>query len=134
MTRRVAAHRRRRQTRCVTAPRVRRGSSLIEIMLACMLMTVAILGLLGTSKKIAESVGGSRQQMIAASVAQARLDSLQSLSCTALSSIATGTRTTNGIGESWTITSATNTRVIVLTLTIPRLSKTVTYRTIVPCV
>lgn len=134
MTRRVAAHRRRRQTRCVTAPRVRRGSSLIEIMLACMLLTVAILGLLGTSKKIAESVGGSRQQMIAASVAQARLDSLQSLSCTALSSIATGTRTTNGIGESWTITSATNTRVIVLTLTIPRLSKTVTYRTIVPCV
>lgn len=134
MTRRVAAHRRRRQTRCVTAPRVRRGSSLIEIMLACMLMTVAILGLLGTSKKIAESVGGSRQQMIAASVAQARLDSLQSLSCTALSSIATGTRTTSGIGESWTITSATNTRVIVLTLTIPRLSKTVTYRTIVPCV
>lgn len=103
-------------------------------MLACMLLTVAILGLLGTSKKIAESVGGSRQQMIAASVAQARLDSLQSLSCTALSSIATGTRTTSGIGESWTITSATNTRVIVLTLTIPRLSKTVTYRTIVPCV
>lgn len=103
-------------------------------MIACTMMTVAIVGLLGTSKKVADAMGSSRQQMIAAGVAQARLDSLQSLSCTALSGLATGTRTTRGIGESWTITSGTNTRIIQLTLTIPRMSQGVVYKTIVPCI
>ena len=98
------------------------------------MMTIAIVGLLGTTRKVAESMGASRQQMVAASVAQARLDSLQSLSCAALSTLATGTRTTRGIQESWTVTAATNTRLITLTLTIPRMSKPVTYSTIVPCV
>jgi Tfp pilus assembly protein PilV len=122
------ARHRRRLTR-----RIRRGASLIEILIACTMMTIGILGLLGTTKKVAEAMGSSRSQMIAASVAQARLDSLQSLSCTALSAIATGSRTTRGIAESWTITSGTNTRLISLTLTIPRMSKSMTYRTIVPC-
>lgn len=117
-----------------TPTRARRGASLIEVMIACTMMTVAIVGLLGTSKKVADAMGSSRQQMIAASVAQARLDSLQSLSCTALAGLATGTRTTRGIGESWTITAGTNTRIIQLTLTIPRMSNGVVYKTIVPCI
>ncbi len=126
--------RRTRKFASATSRRPRRGASLIEILIACTMMTIGILGLLGTTKKVAESMGSSREQMIAAGVAQARMDSLQSLSCTALSAIATGTRTTRGINESWTITAGTNTRVIVLTLTIPRMKKTVTYNTIVPCV
>lgn len=103
-------------------------------MIACTLMTVGIVGLLGTSRKVADAMGSSRMQMVAAGVAQARLDSLQSLSCTALAGLATGTRTTRGIGESWVITNATNTKRIALTLTIPRMSRTVTYTTIVPCI
>jgi len=114
--------------------RARTGTSLAEVLIACTMLTIAVVGLLGTSSKIAEQMGGSRQQMIAASVAQARLDSLQSLSCTTLGSIATGTRTTRGIGESWTITSGTNTKQIVLTLTIPRMTNSVTYTTLVPCI
>ena len=97
------------------------------------MMTIAIVGLLGTTKKVAEAIGSSRQQMIAASVAQARLDSLQSLSCTALASIATGTRVTRGITESWTITAGTNTQIIALSLKIPKMGTLVTYKTIVPC-
>lgn len=112
----------------------RRGASLIEILIACTLLTVAILGLLGTSKSIAEQMGTSRRQLIAASVAQARLDSLQSLSCASLSSQPSGTRTTRGIQESWTITSNPSTRMIVLSLTIPRMKKAVVLNAIVPCV
>jgi Tfp pilus assembly protein PilV len=129
MSRRIRVGPRRRTSR-----RARRGASLIEILIACTMMTVGVLGLLGTTRKVAEAMGSSRSQLIAASVAQSRLDSLQSLSCAALSAIATGTRTTRGIGESWTITSGTNTRLISLTLTIPRMSKSMTYRTIVPCI
>jgi hypothetical protein len=98
------------------------------------MLCVAVVGLLGSSRKVAEAMGASRQQMIAASVAQSRLDSLQSVSCSALSAASTGSRTTRGIVESWTITSGTNTRRIVLQLTIPRMKKTVSYTATVPCV
>ena len=126
-----------RVTRGVTrwsSGRARRGASLIEILLACTLMTVAIVGLLGTSRKISEMMGTSRRQLIAASVAQARLDSLQSLSCTSLTALGAGSRTTRGIIEAWTITEGTNSRFIALTLTIPRMAQKLTYTTIVPCV
>ena len=118
----------------MTARRVvrrRGGTSLVEILIACVILTIAIVGLLGSSKKVSESMFASRQQMIAASVAQARLDSLSSLSCSA---IASGSGTTRGIAESWTVTNTTATRVVALTLTIPRMSRVLTYRTVIPCV
>ncbi len=115
-------------------PRVRRGTSLIEVLIASVLLTTAIGALLGTSKKVSEQMGTSRKQMVASSVAQARLDSLQSISCTALAATSPGNRTTRGIQEGWTVTSGTNSKVITLTLTIPGLSSDIIYTTIVPCV
>jgi Tfp pilus assembly protein PilV len=112
-------------------PRRRTGASLVEILIACVMLTIVIMGLLGSSKKVSESMFASRQQLIAASVAQARLDSLSSLGC---ASIASGTGTTRGIAESWTVTSTTTTRVVSLTLTIPKMSRTLNYKTVIPCV
>lgn len=112
----------------------RRGASLIEVLIASVLLTTAIAALLGTTKKVAEQMGTSRKQMVASSVAQARLDSLGSISCTALASASPGERTTRGIHEAWTVTSGTNTKLVTLTLTIPGLTREVVYRTIVPCV
>lgn len=117
------------------ARRERRGSSIIEVLIAFVLLMVAIGGLLSTSNAVAKQLGGGRRQSIAASVAQSRLDSLASLSCTNLaqSGVASGTRTTRGIAESWTVRQSVNTAIVAVTVTIPRQSKPMTYTTIVPC-
>ncbi|WP_411281201.1 hypothetical protein [Gemmatimonas sp.] len=125
----------RSRTRSRTRARTRRGATLIELLIASVMLVVAIGGLLNTSAEIAEQMGGSRNQLIAAGVAQARLDSLASISCNALGagSLASGTGVTRGIRESWTVTRTTYARQISLTLTLPRRSQTFRYSTLVPC-
>ncbi len=115
--------------------RTRRGATLIELLIASVMLVVAIGGLLNTSAEIAEQMGGSRHQLIAASVAQARLDSLASISCNALGAgaLSSGTGVTRGIAESWTVTRTTYARQISLTLTLPRRKQTFRYSTLVPC-
>jgi len=114
--------------------RPRRGTSLVEILIAAVMLTVAVLGLLGASSSVTEQMGAGRRQMVAASIAQRRLDSLQSLPCTVLSAAGSGTGTTNGIAEQWTVSGSGATRTIVLSLTVPRVNRAYQYSTVVPCV
>lgn len=111
--------------------RRRRGISLVEVLIACVLLTVAVLGLVSVATGVSRQTGNSRRQVIAASMAQARLDSLRSLSCASMSS---GARTRQGITEEWTVSGSGATRDIVLRLTLPRLSNQIVYRALVPCV
>ncbi len=114
--------------------RPRRGTSLVEILIAVVMFTVAILGLLGASSSVTQQMGAGRRQMVAASIAQRRLDSLQSLPCAVLSAAGSRTGTTNGIQEQWTVTGSGATRTIVLSLTVPRVNRAYQYSTVVPCV
>lgn len=114
--------------------RARRGTSLVEILIAAVMLTVAVMGLLGASRSVSQQMGAGRRQMIAASVAQRRLDSLQSLACTTLSAAGSGSGTTSGIRESWTVTGSGATRTITLELSVPRVNRAYRYSTIVPCV
>ena len=114
--------------------RPRRGTSLVEILIAAVMLTVAVMGLLGASSSVTQQMGAGRRQMVAASIAQRRLDSLQSLPCTTLSAAGSGTGTTNGIREQWTVSGSGATRTIVLSLTVPRVNRAYQYSTIVPCV
>ncbi|MDQ8158298.1 MAG: hypothetical protein P3B76_12440 [Gemmatimonadota bacterium] len=115
--------------------RPRRGASIIEVLIAFVLLMVAIGGLLSTSNAIAKQVGGGRRQTVAAAVAQARLDSLSSLSCAnlALAGVASATRTTKGIQESWLVTQGVNTATVQVTVTIPRQATPIVYTTMVAC-
>ena len=115
--------------------RERRGSSIIEVLIAFVLLMVAIGGLLSTSNAVSKQLGGGRRQSIAASVAQSRLDSLASLSCSNLAQpgVASASRVTRGIAESWTVVQSVNTALVTVTVTIPRQSKPLTYTTILPC-
>lgn len=118
----------------VQTRRPRRGVSLVEILIASLMMTVAVLGLLGASNSVSQQMGAGRRQMMAASVAQRRLDSLQSLSCTALTAAGTGSGTSHGIRELWSVSGTGATRTVTLDLTVPRVARAYRYTTIVPCV
>jgi Tfp pilus assembly protein PilV len=108
--------------------------SLVEILIASLMMTVAVLGLLGASNSVSQQMGAGRRQMMAASVAQRRLDSLQSLSCAALTAAGTGSGTSHGIRELWSVSGTGATRTVTLDLTVPRVARAYRYTTIVPCV
>ncbi len=109
----------------------RRGVSLIEVLIACVLLTVAVLGLVSVGTGISKQTGNSRRQIMSAGMDQARLDSLRSLPCGSMSS---GSVTKQGITQTWTVSGTGNTRDIVLRMTLPRMTNPVIYRALVPCV
>lgn len=113
--------------------RPRNGTSLVEVLIAAVMMTVAVLGLLGSSTSISQQMGAGRRQMMAASIAQRRLDSLLSVPCSALSATPNGSGVSSGIQESWTVSGSGATRRVTLSLVLPRLKTPYTYTTLVPC-
>ncbi|HEX5437279.1 MAG TPA: prepilin-type N-terminal cleavage/methylation domain-containing protein [Gemmatimonadaceae bacterium] len=89
------------------APRQRRarartaGFTLVELMVAIMVMTVGILGLASSAALVTRMMSGGSRQTIAASVVQRRFEQLRNLQCSLLAS---GDTTTRGVQETWTVT------------------------------
>jgi Tfp pilus assembly protein PilV len=124
-----------RQCRSVRKCRnAREGVTLVEILIAIVMLTVAVGGLLGSSAAVARSMGGGGTQTLAAGIAQARLDSLTSLSCAQLASgAASGSTIQRGVRETWTVTDGRNTKLIDVRLTIPRRTTPLRYQMVIPC-
>ncbi|MEI6739678.1 MAG: hypothetical protein WCK74_05130 [Gemmatimonadaceae bacterium] len=132
-THRTAAGRRHRVGSAHRHHTPRRGGTLIETIVAMVLLTVAIGSVLTTSGAVAREMGGGMSQTVAASVAQSRLDSLASLSCAQLSAMSSGSATTLGISEKWSVVDGTHIKILTDTLTVPRRSQALAYSTVVPC-
>lgn len=94
-----------------------RGFTLIELMMAMMVLTVGVLSLAATSSIVVRQIGGAQEQTVAATVAQSRLERLRGLGCSAPSLIG-GSATTRGIKETWTasVTTGPNTAAKIMTL------------------
>jgi Tfp pilus assembly protein PilV len=110
----------------------RAGTSLIEVLIACTMVTVAILGLLGSSARVSQQMGSGRRQLVAASIAQRRLDSLQSVPCARLTA-ASGGATTGEIREEWQVSGTGATRLVQLSLHLPQRRHPYVYATLVAC-
>jgi type IV pilus assembly protein PilV len=78
--------------------RARAGFTLVELMVAIMVMAVGVLGLAGTAVAVARMAGGAAQQTIAANVAASRFERLRASPCAAVKS---GTATARGVQEKW---------------------------------
>jgi hypothetical protein len=117
-----------------TTCRTRDGVTLVELLVAVVMLTVAVGGLLSSSAAVATQMGGGVRQTVAAGVAQARLDSLTSLSCAQLGAgAATGSSSTRGVQESWTVTDGRNVKTIAVNIQIPRRANTLVYSMVIPC-
>ena len=82
--------------------RARAGFTLVELMVAIMVMAVGVLGLAGTAVAVARLTGGAAQQTIAANLAATRFEQLRSSPCAAIKA---GSATTRGVSEKWVVTS-----------------------------
>lgn len=110
----------------------RRGFTIIEVLVSCVMLLVAVTALLGSSGAVAREMGGGSAQTLAATMAQARLDSLSSLGCAQLQ-ISNGSRTFRGVGEVWSVTDGRNIKTLDVRITVPRRTSELRYRMVVPC-
>ncbi len=115
------------------ASRPRRGVTIVEILVAMLMLTVGVGGALGSAGAVAKQMGGGMRQTVAASYAQTRLDSLTSLACAQLVGGLSGTSTRNGIVESWNVVDGRNTKTLNVTYVIPRRVQTLAYSTVIAC-
>ena len=111
----------------------RDGFTIVELLVALMIFAVGMLGLAATAGSVTRMMGGARRQVIAATVAQTRLERLRSSPC---NSITSGTETTRGVTSTWTVSPVTrgvNITERVSFQTSKAGVRTRTYMTTIPC-
>lgn len=118
--------------------RARRGFTIVELVVAIILLSIGIIGLASTAGYVTRQMSGSSVQTVAAAVAQNRIDSITSIGCSRLVAPLSGSGTTRSITESWTVTDVTgmNVKLIKITTIVPlnRAKKdTINYTTYIPC-
>ena len=79
--------------------RARAGFTLVEMMVAIVILAVGLLGMASTSAVVTRQTGGSATQTVATQVVANRLEKFRSLSC---DRSASGGETTRRISERWT--------------------------------
>lgn len=113
-------------------PVVRRGFTLVEVIVAIVVLSIGVLSLAAGAAMTVRLVGGGARQTLAAVVAQAHFEQLRGGSCTAMAS---GADTVRGIAGQWTVRTVTRGRSVTLALSYdtPTGRKTRVYRSILPC-
>ena len=114
------------------APRLRRGFTVIELVVTIVVLTVGLLAMAANSAVIGRQMRGARVMSEAANTAQARFERLRAVPCTTLSG---GTATSGEVTEVWTATNAT--RTVEVTDTVKYTTRygvqAHAYRTSIPC-
>lgn len=123
---------RRLPRRLVTA---RRGMSLIELMVAIVILSVGLLGMAGLSLTVNTQFASAARQADAALLVQSRIDSLSTVSCAGLAPTApvSGTTVTRGITERWRITDGNDIKTIVDSVAFKGRKQVLAYTSIIPC-
>lgn len=112
--------------------RTPRGFTVIELIVAMLVLTVGVLGMATTSVVLSRQIAAGRQQIIAATLAQSRFERLRSVRCT---TITAGSATTRGVTESWTKQDVARAVIVTDTVrwTIRGSQKVHVYRSVIPC-
>jgi len=108
------------------------GASLVELMVAIVVLATGVLGLASTAAVVTRQVAVGRAMGTAATIARSRFEQQRSLNCAGLTS---GSAVIRGYSESWTVTAVTRAVKVteVVTFTTARGPKTQTYVTMFPC-
>lgn len=80
--------------------RGRSGFTIVELIVAMLMLTIGLLGLAGVGAVVLKQMKGGTYQTIAASIAQSRFEQLEGDPCT---SIIGGTATVRGMTEKWNV-------------------------------
>ena len=117
----------------------RQGFTVVEVLVAIMVLGVGILALVGSSTLVSRMIGEGKRATFATQVAQQRMEvfrrrAMEQPNCTNLGA-ETGTATAGRISEEWTVTVGASTRNVTVRAIYPdgRGTDTVQLSTIVGC-
>ena len=111
----------------------RRGFTLIEMIIAIIVMSIGIMGLAGTATYVATQMGGGAAQTVAAAMASRVSDSLSARRCSA---VVSGSQTRRGVTMSWVVADSTRTKWVTSQVQYkPKrgATKTLNYVTVIQC-
>ena len=113
----------------------RKGLTIIEVIVAMIVLTFGLLGMAGFSITMTKQYKSSGKQETAALMVQSRIDSISSIRCQLLapSGPQTGTAVRLGVTEKWTIADGNDIKTLTDTVTFSPRVKPLVYRSIIPC-
>jgi prepilin-type N-terminal cleavage/methylation domain-containing protein len=113
----------------------RAGLTLVELLVAMMILTIGLLGLASIAAVSAKLVRGGATQTVAASIAQSRFDLLTSARCSAIANQprVVGTATTRGIRERWVVDDGNDVVYVTDTVRVPGRAAPLVYLSVIPC-
>ena len=116
-------------------PKARKGLTIIEVILAMIILTFGLLGMAGFSMTLSKQFKSSTKQETAALMVQSRIDSIASIHCKMLaaSGTQTGTVTKLGVTERWSITDGDDIKTLLDSVTFTPRTQPLVYRSIIPC-
>lgn len=116
--------------------RARRGFTLVEVVFAIVILSIGLLAIAGLGLATSRLTRGGSVQTVAATIAQARFDSIASLPCLPLRNAGTTTGAPpafRGITERWVVTAGQYRINIVDTLRVPGRSQPLVFKNVLPC-
>jgi Tfp pilus assembly protein PilV len=115
--------------------RNRKGLSIIEVIIAMIVLTFGLLGMAGFSLTVTKQYKASTKQEIAALMVQSRIDSVASIRCQALAPSGTqsGTYTMLGVTEKWMIVDGNDIKTLIDSVSFSPRARALEYRSIIPC-
>jgi prepilin-type N-terminal cleavage/methylation domain-containing protein len=127
----------RARTQSRSRPRhARAGFTLVEVVFAVILLSIGLLAIAGLGLATSRLTRNGGTQTVAATVAQARFDSIASLPCLPFrnAGVTTGSPTAyRGIQERWVITAGLYRINIVDTLRLPGRTRPLIFKSVLPC-
>ena len=127
MTHRTRKHRR--------ATDKREGMTIIEVIVAMMILTFGLLGMAGFSLTVTKQFKTSTKQEAAALMVQSRIDSVASIRCQALapSGPQSGSLVSMGVSEKWVIEDGNDIKILTDSVIFAPRTRYLVYRSIIPC-
>jgi Tfp pilus assembly protein PilV len=109
--------------------------TIIEVLVAIMILTFGLLGMAGFSLTLSKQFKASTKQETAALMVQSRIDSVASIRCQALAPLGTqsGTYTNLGVTEKWTIADGNDIKTLTDSVIFSPRTRYLVYRSIIPC-
>jgi Tfp pilus assembly protein PilV len=124
-----------RRRRLRRVPAARKGITIIEVIVAILVLSFGLLGMAGFSLPLNKQYKSSTKQETAALMVQSRIDSVASIRCQALAPSGTqsGTMTMLGVTEKWYVADGNDIKVLTDTVTFSPRATPLVYRSIIPC-
>lgn len=91
----------------------RRGFTLVELMVAIVILSIGILGLAATAGVVVRQMTGAVHQSVAANIAYSRMERIRTGNCVAMKD-SSGSATTRNVKEKWVIVGTSGSHALIV--------------------